>query len=331
MVQYNVQLQKFNTLNLSAIAKQFHRISDENELRTLFVNDIVKNDCFKVIGSGSNIWLSSKEIPVVIKLENKGINIQRSEKTTIVVAKAGEDWSCFVDLLVSENIGGLEFLSSIPGTVGAAPIQNIGAYGTEVCQYIKSVRVFDTRTYEFKTFINSECNFSYRDSFFKSSNNSFVITEVEFEFANDYEPNIRGNELKTAMSSGNFSIKNIAKNIKNIRSIKLPNPIIEPNAGSFFKNPILNKSELDKLILKCEDLGYYEYETDYKISAAWIIEHAGWKGKNVDGVAMSTMHSLVLTNISTNSLTRIDYFVTLLKKDISERFGINLEVEPVFW
>ncbi|HFQ5567893.1 TPA: UDP-N-acetylmuramate dehydrogenase [Vibrio vulnificus] len=328
--KFNVQMRDFNTLKLSSVAESFYEIFDENELSDVFSNKINAEQDFRVLGAGSNVWLSSDSIPVVIKLNVEGTSIERKEETTSVAAKAGENWSQFVEFLVSEGIGGLEFLIDIPGTVGAAPIQNIGAYGVEVGEYITLVKVFDTNNMEYKYIPNENCMFGYRDSIFKKDK-TLIVTEVFFEFRNDYIPNIKNSEIVQEISGNNVTIDLVLNAVRKIRKNKIPDPKILPNSGSFFKNPILKEEKLKQIKSEYDDVVFYKLNSGYKVSAAWIIEKSGWKGKIINGVGMSSMHSLILTNSSDNNLVKIDEYVKLLKQDVLRKFDVELEVEPACW
>uniref|UniRef100_E6XG28 UDP-N-acetylenolpyruvoylglucosamine reductase n=1 Tax=Shewanella putrefaciens (strain 200) TaxID=399804 RepID=E6XG28_SHEP2 len=328
--RFNVQMKKYNTLKLASVATKFFEIFDENELYELFDKKIFVKDCYRVLGEGSNLWISSKEIPVVIKLNLKGKLIDRQKEYTLVSAKAGENWSDFVEMLISYNIGGFESLVDIPGTVGAAPIQNIGAYGVEVCECISHVKVYDTKINDFRNISNKDCFFGYRDSLFKADK-TLIVTEVFFEFKNKYLPNITNKEILKEMEGGEMTLQSILESVRKVRRRKLPDPNIFPNSGSFFKNPILNKKSLNKIRSVNSEVVVYEVKDGYKVSAAWLIEFSGWKGLKINDVGMSSLHSLVLVNYSESNLVSIDEFVEHLMEDVFTKFGVLLEVEPVRW
>jgi len=328
--RYDVELREYNTLNLNGTADRFFTVFDENELLNLFNSKLSPSDDFRVLGGGSNIWISSESIPVVIQLNNKGVLIKKSGNMTYVNVKAGEEWPVFIDTLVSNGIGGLEALSDIPGTVGAAPIQNIGAYGVEVSDRIKYVKVFDISKCEFKIIKNKDCYFSYRNSIFKKQT-TLIVVEVAFEFEDDYVPSVKHLDVLKYLDDSDFTIENVSKSIKAIRKSKLPDPTCTPNAGSFFKNPIVTEDKLAQVKTINGDVVFYELNNGYKISAAWLIEQSGWKGKLLNGIGMSPKHALVLTNTSSSIDSRIDEYVALVKNDVLKKFKVELEVEPVCW
>ncbi|CAK1709429.1 UDP-N-acetylmuramate dehydrogenase [Vibrio crassostreae] len=326
----NVQLRDFNTLKLSSLAEKYFEVKDEEELKKIFSDKISSSDEFRVLGGGSNLWLCSNKIANVIKMNNLGTRIKKTKKKTYLFAKAGENWSKLVEMSVSNKIGGLENLIDIPGNVGAAPVQNIGAYGTEVGEFIKEITVFDTKTKEFKVVQRDECSFKYRDSIFKK-NQSVIITEVVFEFDNDYKPEITNRDILRKLGEGDNEIKNILSCVREIRNSKIPNPKSYPNSGSFFKNPIISKEQLSEIIKINKKVVYYEVANGFKLSAAWLIENAGWKGKLIDGIGMSSIHSLIFVNTSNNKLIKIDDYINNLKSDIYRKFRVELEIEPIRW
>lgn len=326
----NIQLRDFNTLKLSSLAEKYFEVKDEEELEIIFSDKINSSDEFKVLGGGSNLWLCSDKIANVIKMNNLGTSIKKTGNKTYLFAKAGENWSKLVETLVFNDIGGLENLIDIPGSVGAAPVQNIGAYGTEVCQFIKEVKVFDTRIKEFKAIKRNECLFKYRNSIFKN-NPSVIIVEVVFEFNNDYKPEVKNKDILKKLGDGEKNIRRILDCVREIRRGKIPNLKSQPNSGSFFKNPIISKDHLSEIMKNNENIVFYEVENGYKLSAAWLIENAGWKGKLIDGVGMSTIHSLIFVNTSNNKLIKIDDYINNLKSDIYRKFRVELEIEPIRW
>ena len=324
------QLKNYNTLRMRSIAKSFFEIESESELHYLFINKSELLEDFKVLGEGSNLWLSNKEIPVVLKLNLKGIELDCDSKKIRAKVKAGESWSQFVEIITIKGASGVQFLVDIPGTVGAAPVQNIGAYGAEICEFIKSVKVFDTNTLCFRELSRADCLFSYRDSIFKRYNR-LIITEVTFEFERLSEQVVENKEVSGLLGSGDKTPENLLLAVRELRSKKLPDYKLSPNAGSFFKNPIISKDLLEKLKKKLPELVYFEVREGFKVSAAYLIEKAGWKGKFIDDVGMSEMHALVFVNMSDNGNQAAVKYIQLLKNDILNKFNIKLDVEPINW
>lgn len=326
----NVQLRGVNTLRLSALAKKYYEVKDEEELKLIFSDKISALDEFRILGGGSNLWLSSEIIANVIKMNNLGVQVTKTEDRTFVRVKAGEEWSKLVEFLVKNGIGGLENLIDIPGSVGAAPVQNIGAYGTEVGYFIREVKAFDIKSKKIVSIAHDKCNFSYRDSLFKKDRN-LIIVEVFFEFNNNYKPEVKNKEILSELGSRDVNIENILLSVRNIRERKIPNIKRFPNSGSFFKNPIVNESLLRSIRYVNEDVVCYKVDRGYKLSAAWLIEKSGWKGNLIDGIGMSPMHSLIFINTSKSINVSIDDYINNLKLDVYKKFKVELEVEPVRW
>ncbi|HLD91872.1 MAG TPA: UDP-N-acetylmuramate dehydrogenase [Patescibacteria group bacterium] len=301
------------TLKVGGKIKYFREISSEEELIKAVGFAKTNNLPIFILGGGSDIAPSDKDFNgLVIKYTADTIKISKNT----ITADAGVVWDDLVLFSVKNNLQGLECLSGIPGTVGAAPIQNIGAYGQELSDSFVSLRAYDIENEMFKIFDKKECKFGYRDSIFKSKKywQKFVITKITFSLKeyNDSE----------------VSLQNIRDEILRTRSEKLVNPLKIPNAGSFFKNPIVKKNTKNTLVARYPDIVIYPLNNEYKISAGWLIEKAGWKGKSLGPVKVSDKHALVLTNPEgKGNFSDIKKLADVIISDVYEKFNIRLEPE----
>ncbi|MCT7903972.1 UDP-N-acetylenolpyruvoylglucosamine reductase [Candidatus Ornithobacterium hominis] len=329
MVELNKNLQAYNTMNVKVVAKQWVEINQETELEELFSKPLEK---FYVLGGGSNVLFRSDFDGVILKINNKGIEEIHNDENVEIIAQAGENWHRFVQFTLSKNYGGLENLSLIPGTVGAAPIQNIGAYGVEVKDLITNVYGFDVEEKKMKVFANSECQFGYRDSIFKKElKEKFIITRVGFKLSKkNHQLRLGyGSILETLKQKNiqNPSIQEVSQAVIEIRESKLPNPEKEPNTGSFFKNPVISEENFLSLQKKCTGIPFYEVDGGIKVPAGWLIEHAGWKGRKQNEIGVHPRQALVIVNYGNPSGKAVFDFSEQIIKDVAEKFGITLERE----
>jgi len=324
IIKKNVVLKPFNTFGIKSIAKRFFVIENNDDLINLFNN--YRLEKFFVLGGGSNILLINQFYSDVIFLANQELKIISSDKDfTIVEVSAGYNWHSFLEFCLENNLYGMENLALIPGNCGAAPIQNIGAYGVEQSEYFYSATVFDINTKSFKLFYNKDCNFSYRESIFKKNRN-FIITNIRYKLKNYFEPNLEYNELKN-LDSKNITANELFDKIIEIRRKKIPYPEQIGNAGSFFKNPIVNYDKLEELKNKYENLPFYSFNSEFKISAAWLIEKAGLKGFALNDAAVSDRHSLVIVNKGNATGEEIYKLSEMIIDTVYNLFGIKLERE----
>lgn len=324
IIKKNVVLKPFNTFGIKSIAKRFFVIENNDDLINLFNN--YRLEKFFVLGGGSNILLINQFYSDVIFLANQELKIISSDKDfTIVEVSAGYNWHKFLEFCLKNNLYGMENLALIPGNCGAAPIQNIGAYGVEQSEYFYSATVFDINTKSFKLFYNKDCNFSYRESIFKKNRN-FIITNIRYKLKNYFEPNLEYNELKK-IDSKNITANELFDKIIEIRRKKIPYPEQIGNAGSFFKNPIVNYDKLEELKNKYENLPFYSFNSEFKISAAWLIEKAGLKGFALNDAAVSDRHSLVIVNKGNATGEEIYKLSEMIIDTVYNLFGIKLERE----
>ncbi|WP_316929760.1 UDP-N-acetylmuramate dehydrogenase [Sphingobacterium sp. T2] len=284
-IQNNIDLKPYNTFGVHALANQFIEINHENQLIELYNSGIFKNKFF-VLGGGSNILFTQDFEGTIIKIANKGIQHFIEGNNIYVTAAGGEIWNDLVWYCVDHGFPGLENMALIPGTVGASPIQNIGAYGIELMDIMYTCRAFDTMTGEFKTFSNQDCGFSYRDSIFKSKyKGRFIIVSVTYKLNLHSKLNTSYGTIEVELAKrgiSNPTIKDIAEVVSHIRVEKLPDPSTIGNAGSFFKNPIIPNFQLEKLKEVYPNIVCFPMDdTHTKVAAGWLIEQCGWKGKEV--------------------------------------------------
>ncbi len=334
-IQKNVSLQAYNSFQVECQAKEFVSISD---IQTLF--EVLKwgkesDKHFFLLNGGSNILFTRAVEETVILLQNKGIHIVKEDTDSILIeVQAGENWHEFVQYCVQNNWGGLENLSLIPGNVGTSPIQNIGAYGVEIKDCFHSLHAIHLDTLEKVNFNNKECQFGYRDSFFKNQGkNQYVITSVCFQLQ---KPPHRVNTSYGAIQSvleekgiSNPNIREVSEAVISIRESKLPDPKILGNGGSFFKNPIIHQVELEALQQKYPELPHYTVnQEDYvKVPAGWLIEKAGWKGKRVGNCGVYEKQALILVNNGGATGKEIYDLSESIISDIEDKFSILLERE----
>lgn len=285
---------------------------------------------YKVIGTGSNIIWSGDFEGVLLVNRIMGIDF----KQAIVTAGAGEMWDDFVAQTVIKNLYGLEYLSLIPGTVGATPVQNVGAYGTEVQNTITTIFAYDTYTKTFAELKNEECHFAYRSSIFNTTQKDrYIITHVQFALSNTPSKQPLYPALEQYCREHNvheYTPHNIREAVIAIRQSKLPDPTVIPNCGSFFKNPIIENEKVQALLEKYPTMPNWPHGEQTKLSAAWLIEAVGLKGYTDENTGMGTYEKqpLVIVNRSAKSADDVQKFVTLVINKVHDAFGIHLEREP---
>lgn len=327
----NISLKNLNTFGVPAIAKHFVEINDEKILLELYRGGYFQRKFF-VLGGGSNVLFTQDFEGTIFKISNRGIQHFIEGSNIFVTAAGGEIWNDLVWYCIDHGFPGLENMALIPGTVGASPIQNIGAYGTELMHVFYSCRAFDTRTGEFRTFSNKECAFTYRDSIFKSKHKErYIILSVTYKLHLHSALNTSYGAIESELSKRGISsptIKDIAEVVSHIRVEKLPDPSTIGNAGSFFKNPIIPNMHLEKLKLTYPNIVFYPLENEKsKVAAGWLIEQAGWKGKEVGEVAIWKNQALVITNKGQATGNQILEISAQIINDVLQQFGIELERE----
>ena len=326
----NFSLINHNTFGVDAIANQFTSISSINELKKIISSNESKEKIF--IGGGSNILITKKIEGLVIHLNIKGISSKKIDNNyTEVNIKAGENWNEAVIWCLKNDLGGIENLSLIPGNTGAAPIQNIGAYGVELKDVFTSCEVLDVNTNEIVEFSKVDCQFEYRNSIFKKNKNYIILSvKLKLTHANHKLKVDYGsiNEKLISLGIGNPKINDIANIVTQIRKEKLPDPKEIGNSGSFFKNPIIKKKQLEKLKLNFKNIPNYKIsDENYKIPAGWLIEKAGFKGKRIKDYGVHKNQALVLVNYGNATGKEILEFSLSIEKAIQFIFDIKLENE----
>jgi UDP-N-acetylmuramate dehydrogenase len=331
--QQNYNLKELNTFGLSCLAKKFISVSSEEEL-VLFLKKINKSDDqLLVLGGGSNILFTKNFDGIVLKNNIKGIDVIEEDKDNVwLKVGSGEVWHDFVLYCVDNNWGGVENLSLIPGTVGAAPIQNIGAYGIEVKDVIEEVEAISLNTLEKQRFNKKECNFGYRDSVFKRElKGEVVICSVTIKLQKNTKVNVSYGAIQQVLDDKGIvkpSIKDVSDIVINIRNSKLPDPKKIGNAGSFFKNPIISKILYNQVKGKYSSVpGYAIDEALIKVPAGWLIEEAGWKGKVVGDIGVHKDQALVLVNYGSGEGADIMKLAFEIQADIFSKFGIEIMPE----
>lgn len=330
-------LKQLNTLGIDARCQQLVSVTSIDQLRDIFLNHDEYQPPFLILGSGSNIVLSQDFPGTVLHLQMKGIDIveETTDAVTLSVA-AGENWDQFVGYCVDNGYFGLENLSEIPGTVGAAPVQNIGAYGVELEQLLVSVEVMEISTGKTSSFSHKECDFGYRNSIFKNRvAGRYVITHVHLKLFKQSGSCInldyRGLENEFAIRGlTDPSPSTVRQVIKEIRRNKLPDPSVLSNAGSFFKNPIVAKEKHERLLEMYPDIVSFNFgEGQIKLAASWMIEKAGWKGFREGDAGVFERHSLIIVNHGCATGSDILSLAEQIQGSVLDQFGVALEIEPV--
>ncbi len=335
-VQSNVSLKPYNTFGIDVAAKYLVEVSNTSDIQTVLHLSNLQTLPKLILGGGSNILFTQDFDGLVVKMALKGIEtLSETDDYVWLKVGAGEKWHDLVMYSVSKGYGGLENLSLIPGTVGAAPIQNIGAYGVELKETFVQLEAVDLKTGELKIFSKPDCRFGYRDSIFKQeAKDTYIITSVTFllnkkpKFKTEY-----GDIQRTIEQMGvkELSIKAISDAVIKIRSSKLPDPAEIGNAGSFFKNPEISQHLFDKLKANYTDIpGYPAQKGFVKVPAGWLIEQSGWKGKRIGNIGVHTKQALVLVNYGNGRGIEIRQLAEKIIESVLEKFGVRLSPEVNF-
>lgn len=327
-IQKNISLKPYNTFGIHVYAKRFITVNSLKELTAIIEKE---KDIFLLSG-GSNILLTTDIDKLVVHLNLKGIIVNDTEKDVVyVTAESGENWHEFVLWCISQNFGGLENLSLIPGNVGTSPIQNIGAYGVEIQHTFIQLEALEIETGKIKIFKNEDCNFGYRNSIFKNElKGKYIIVNVTFKLTkNNHNTNTSYGAIKEFLKHKKIpSIKDISDAIITIRNSKLPNPEEIGNGGSFFKNPVIANKSFNLLQDKFSEIPYYKVsETEIKIPAGWLIEQCGFKGKRFGDAGVHSKQALILVNYNNATGTEIYNLAKNIQQKVKETFKIELEIE----
>ena len=332
MLHSNFSLKNYNTFGIEAKAKQFTAVHSIEELKTVLVEN-PKEKKF-ILGGGSNMLLTQDIDALVIHIDLKGKKIiEENDDFVWVESQAGENWHEFVLWTIEQNFGGLENMSLIPGNVGTTPVQNIGAYGAEIKDHFVSCQAIAIANQELRTFSNEDCHFGYRESIFKNEvKDQYIITSVVFKLTKrNHKINTSYGDILGELEKNNIqnpSLKDVSNAVIAIRQSKLPDPKELGNSGSFFKNPIVLKSDFEKIHQQFPEMKYYEVsETEVKVPAGWLIEQAGFKGKRFGDAGVHKNQALVLVNYGNATGQEILAVSKNIQETVFATFGIHIEAE----
>jgi len=331
-IQTNFSLKNYNTFGIEASASQFVAVHNSTELRTILEQN--KFEKKFILGGGSNMLLTQDIDALVIHVNLKGKKIIKEDDNFVwVESQAGENWHEFVLWTIDQNLGGLENMSLIPGNVGTTPVQNIGAYGTEIKDTFDSCEAMTIENQEMRTFTKEECHFGYRESVFKNeAKDQYIITSVVFKLTKrNHKINTSYGDITAELAKNNITnptLKEVSNAVIAIRQSKLPDPKELGNSGSFFKNPILLKSDFEKIHQQFPEMKYYDVsETEVKVPAGWLIEQAGFKGKRFGDAGIHKNQALVLVNYGNATGQEILDVSKNIQETIFKIFGIHIEAE----
>ncbi len=337
-IQRDVSLQSFNTFGLQAKAHAYLRVTDAAQLKAVRTDAALFHMPRLILGGGSNIVFTRDFPGLVLHMATQGMQVVCEDADfTYVRAAAGEDWNDFVNWTLNRGLGGLENLSLIPGTVGASPVQNIGAYGAEVAGCFHALTFFNFETGEATTLDKTTCAFGYRDSIFKHAlKDKGVILDVTFALPKRWQANKNYADVQQALAARGIAAptpREMSEIITDIRKRKLPDPDVLGNAGSFFKNPVVSAAVKDALVKQYPQLvSYPEKDGSFKLAAGWLVDQSGWKGKSLENAAgkagVSETQALVLVNRGAASGQDVIALAQAIQKDVAARFGVALDVEP---
>ncbi len=333
IIRENYSLKELNTFGIDISSRYFTEVSSVSGFQSLFKDPDFLNIPQLILGGGSNILFTKNFDGIVIKNNIKGIEKLREDETHIYVkAGAGEVWHEFVLYCIENSFAGVENLSLIPGSVGAGPMQNIGAYGIELKEVFFELEALHIKSGELRTFNKEACNFGYRNSVFKNEvKNQYVIVSVTFKLDKNPSFNTSYGAIETelkAMNVSTLSLKAVSQAVCNIRRSKLPDPAIIGNAGSFFKNPEVALSQFDELKKSFPSIvGYPVKNGNIKLAAGWLIEQCGWKGKQIENYGVHKNQALVLVNYGGAEGNSIFQLSKDIRSSVKETFNVELEIE----
>ena len=329
-ISSNFSLKEYNTFNIDVKSDKFISINSEDQIID-FLSQNKREENIFVLGGGSNVLFSKDYKGTIVHISIKGKKIIKELDDSIIIeVSSGENWHEFVKWSIENNYGGIENLSLIPGNVGAAPIQNIGAYGVELKDVFDSCRVLLIDSNEIKHYNKDECEFDYRSSVFKSKQkNKYIILSIRLKLTKEpHSYNLSYDSLKKRFNDKEINLSNISEEIIKIRESKLPDPNKIGNCGSFFKNPLIESTKLDKLLEKYPKLPHHKSQNGlYKVPAAWLIEKMGFKQKSLGDVGVYINQPLVVVNNGNANGSDILSFTNSIKKSVKEEFNIDLQEE----
>ncbi len=335
ILQRDYPLKHLNTFRIDVRAKHYLRVTSLEDLRTALADPQLAAMPRLVLGGGSNLLLTRDFPGLVLHIALEGREILAGTATHHHVrAAAGETWHDFVQWTLAQGVGGLENLSLIPGTVGAAPIQNIGAYGAETKDYFLSLSAFDPASGEVRVMDGEACRFAYRDSVFKHEGRELIILDVSFALPRAWQANLRYAELANAVAEQGIAAptpQQVADTVVAIRRRKLPDPAQIGNAGSFFKNPVVSAEQCARLLEQFPALVHHrQADGSEKLAAGWLIDQCGWKGRSMGAAGVYPKQALVLVNNGGATGAEVQALAAAIQADVAARYGVPLEPEPVF-
>ncbi len=328
-MQSYIDLKRFNTLQLPAVAREFFQADSREQLIDILRANGASSQPLLLLGGGSNLILTDDYNGLCLRINSRGVESQSlSDDRVRVTVQAGEPWHQFVDYCLQHCWYGLENLALIPGTVGAAPIQNIGAYGVEVKQYIDQVEVWDRQLQQLRRLDNDECQFGYRDSVFKTAQRDrYVIVSVSFTLPTLFTPVLAYGGLADLLPQSPTA-RQVFEAVVDVRQRKLPDPQCLANVGSFFKNPIVTQLQFERIKAEYPDLVAFPDLGGVKLAAGWLIDRAGWKGVREGAVGVHIHQALVLVNYGGATGEQLLALASRIQADIKQRFDVLLEIEP---
>ncbi|MEX0813484.1 MAG: UDP-N-acetylmuramate dehydrogenase [Chitinophagales bacterium] len=334
MIKENHSLKAYNSFGIDVSARYFVEITKVAQLKVLLESDLFKYNARLILGGGSNVLLTKDFPGLVLKLSIRGISIEKEAADFVwLKAMAGEVWHDVVQYSLKNGLGGLENLSLIPGQVGAAPMQNIGAYGVELESVFDHLEAIEISSAEIKKFHKDDCAFGYRESVFKNIyKDKFIIVSVVFKLSKSQDQvNITYGAIRDVLNKKGITkpdAKAVSDAVIAIRQSKLPNPKELGNAGSFFKNPVIEKQQLERLKADYPEIPSYDLGNDqFKVPAGWLIEQCGWKGKVVGNTGSHKKQALVLVNYGNASGKEIKTLADEIRKSVYDKFGIKITPE----
>ncbi|MFC6635619.1 UDP-N-acetylmuramate dehydrogenase [Microbulbifer taiwanensis] len=337
MIETDIDLQPLNTLAIAARAAHFARVGNLEQLREALEYARAKNLPILPLGGGSNIVLTGDFPGLVILVEFHGLSLDDNADGTSLCAAAGENWHRLVMYTVEQGLGGLENLALIPGKIGAAPIQNIGAYGVELRDTFTDLQAVHIPTGELREFSATDCQFGYRDSVFKgAARDQYIITRVRLQLPRKWSPRLDYPALHQHLaehghSAADLTPAEVAGAVIDIRNSKLPSPDDIPNAGSFFKNPLVDADCYEGLKKAHPDLVAFAAGEQWKLAAGWLIDRAGWRGARRNSVGVHDRQALVLVNPGRGSGAEVTGLAEEIAADIRAKYGVELEPEPRYY
>ncbi|MGE8190630.1 UDP-N-acetylmuramate dehydrogenase [Pseudomonas sp. NPDC086278] len=332
-LQSGVSLKPFNSFGVDVQARLFAEAHSDDDVREALAYSAAHSVPLLVIGGGSNLLLTADIQSLVLRMATRGIRLLSDDGSQVVIeAEAGEPWHPFVQHTLAQGLSGLENLSLIPGTVGAAPMQNIGAYGVEIKDVFAGLTALDRQTGELRDFSLDECHFAYRDSVFKQQPGRWLILRVRFALNRAEHLHLEYGPVRQRLTEQGIeqpTATDVSRAICSIRSEKLPDPAVLGNAGSFFKNPLVSAALVARLKGEYPDLvAYAQPDGQMKLAAGWLIERAGWKGFREADAGVHKLQALVLVNYGGATGLQLLDLAQRIQRDISERFHVDLEMEP---